>query len=216
MSRSIARGMEHPSNFVKGHANTNHGEEGDEKKAAGSKSAAENVALTWFWVLQDLFCASADDRDVAMIEMWLWVLQVFSAAADDRDGAFEPGSGPSWVCSMLYIQILRTLDASLLQTLQSTCPEDDADSDTKLSPLDSVTANKFDNIYYKNFVNNYGLLQSDQALMRDNKTASIVINYSKLRYLFYRDFAASMMKMANIGVLTGQSGEIRKNYRVVN
>ncbi|XP_041017952.1 putative Peroxidase 48 [Juglans microcarpa x Juglans regia] len=43
-----------------------------------------------------------------------------------------------------------TLDASLIQTLQSTCPEDDADSDTKLSPLDSVTANKFDNIYYEN------------------------------------------------------------------
>ncbi|XP_041025358.1 peroxidase 10-like [Juglans microcarpa x Juglans regia] len=97
-----------------------------------------------------------------------------------------------------------TLDASLLQTLHSTCPEDDADSDTKMSPLDSVTENKFDNIYYKNLVNNSRLLQSDQALMRDNKTASMVINYSKFPYLFCRDFAASMVKMANIGVLTGE------------
>ncbi|XP_041026988.1 peroxidase-like [Juglans microcarpa x Juglans regia] len=79
-----------------------------------------------------------------------------------------------------------------------------------------VTANKFDNIYYKNLVNNSGLLQSDQALMGDNKTTSMVINYSKFHYLFYRDFAASMVKMASIGVLTRQSGEIRKNYRVVN
>ncbi|KAG2724517.1 hypothetical protein I3843_01G020200 [Carya illinoinensis] len=109
-----------------------------------------------------------------------------------------------------------TLDASLLQTLQSTCPEDDAASDTKLSPLDPVTSKKFDNIYYRNLVNNSGLLQSDQALMGDNKTASMVINYSMYPYLFYRDFAASMVKMASIGVLTGQSGEIRKNCRVVN
>nr|AKN79301.1 peroxidase 8 [Betula platyphylla] len=108
-----------------------------------------------------------------------------------------------------------TLDSSLLQKLQSTCP-DQADSDTKLSPLDSVTSDKFDNVYFRNLVNNSGLLQSDQALMGDKTTAAMVINYSRWPPLFSKDFGESMVKMANIGVLTGKSGEIRKNCRVVN
>lgn len=108
-----------------------------------------------------------------------------------------------------------TLDASLLQSLQSTCPSQ-ADSDTNPVALDSVTTNKFDNIYFQNLVNKSGLLQSDQALMGDNRTAAMVQYYSKYPYFFFKDFGASMVKMANIGVLTGQDGEIRKNCRVVN
>uniref|UniRef100_A0A6N2N7H6 Peroxidase n=1 Tax=Salix viminalis TaxID=40686 RepID=A0A6N2N7H6_SALVM len=107
------------------------------------------------------------------------------------------------------------LDTSLLTSLQSTCPNQD-DSDTKLAPLDSASSSKFDNLYYKLLLNNSGLLQSDQALMGDNTTASLVLNYSKFPYLFFKDFGASMVKMANIGVLTGQNGEIRKNCRLVN
>ena len=107
------------------------------------------------------------------------------------------------------------LDTSLLTSLQSTCPNQD-DSDTKLAPLDSASSSKFDNLYYKLLLNNSGLLQSDQALMGDNTTASLVLNYSKFPYLFFKDFGASMVKMANIGVLTEQNGEIRKNCRLVN
>ncbi|CAL9026813.1 unnamed protein product [Prunus brigantina] len=108
-----------------------------------------------------------------------------------------------------------TLDGSLLKNLQSLCPNQAA-SDTQLAPLDPVTSTKFDNIYFKNLVNNSGLLQSDQVLMGNNRTASMVFGYSKLPYLFYRDFGASMVNMANIGVLTGSNGEIRKNCRAVN
>ncbi|KAF2295186.1 hypothetical protein GH714_031972 [Hevea brasiliensis] len=106
------------------------------------------------------------------------------------------------------------LDASFLQSLQNVCPNQ-ADSDTNLAPFDS-TSSKFDNLYYKLLVNNSGLLQSDQALMGDNKTASFVSYYSKFPYLFFRDFGVSMVKMGGIGVLTGQNGEIRKNCRVKN
>ncbi|XVE87175.1 hypothetical protein DITRI_Ditri18aG0094900 [Diplodiscus trichospermus] len=107
------------------------------------------------------------------------------------------------------------LDASFLKGLQSMCPNQ-VDSDTKLVPLDSVSATRFDNNYYRNLVNSSGLLQSDHVLSTDNRTASMVINYSKYPYLFLKDFGASMVKMANIGVLTGQDGEIRKDCRVVN
>ncbi|KAJ4714937.1 Peroxidase [Melia azedarach] len=107
------------------------------------------------------------------------------------------------------------LDVALLQSLQSVCPNQ-VDSDANLVALDSVTTNKFDNTYYRNLVNNSGLLQSDQALMGDNITASMVQYYSKYPYYFSKDFGISMVKMANIGVLTGQNGEIRKNCRMVN
>ncbi|KAJ9670018.1 hypothetical protein PVL29_026525 [Vitis rotundifolia] len=107
------------------------------------------------------------------------------------------------------------LDASLLQSLQQICPNQ-ADSNTNLAPLDSVTTNKFDNVYYRNLVNNSGLLQSDQALMGDNRTAPMVMLYNRLPYLFATAFRSSIVKMGCIGVLTGHDGEIRKNCRVVN
>ncbi|MBA0861744.1 hypothetical protein Goshw_000418 [Gossypium schwendimanii] len=107
------------------------------------------------------------------------------------------------------------LEASLLKGLQTACP-DQVDSDTTLVPLDSVTTNRFDNSYYRNLVNSSGLLQSDHVLSTDNRTASMVLSYSRYPYLFLKDFGASMVKMANIGVLTGQDGEIRKNCKVVN
>ncbi|XP_027361644.1 peroxidase 10-like [Abrus precatorius] len=108
-----------------------------------------------------------------------------------------------------------TLDASLLQGLLKLCPNQ-ADSDTNLAPLDPVTTNTFDNMYYKNLVNNSALLQSDQALLGDNITASLIINYSKWPLLFFKDFAVSIEKMGRIGVLTGQQGQIRTNCRAVN
>ncbi|KAK6128930.1 hypothetical protein DH2020_037334 [Rehmannia glutinosa] len=107
------------------------------------------------------------------------------------------------------------LDESLLSSLRNICPNQD-DSDSNLAPLDAATSSKFDNSYFKILVNNSGLLQSDQALMGDNKTAALVSNYCKFPFLFSKDFAASMVKMSNIGVLTGQQGEIRINCRVVN
>lgn len=108
-----------------------------------------------------------------------------------------------------------TLDASLLQSLQQICPNQD-ESNSNLAPLDSVTTDRFDNVYYKNLENNSGLLQSDQALMGNNRTASLVMLYNRFPNLFATAFRRSMMKMSYIGVLKGNDGEIRKNCRVVN
>ncbi|XP_073119882.1 peroxidase 10-like [Henckelia pumila] len=107
------------------------------------------------------------------------------------------------------------LDESLLTILRGVCPNQD-DSNTNLVPLDSATSSKFDNSYFKNLANSSGVLQSDQVLMSDNKTVALVLNYSKYPFVFFKDFGVSMIKMGNIGVLTGQDGQIRKNCRVVN
>lgn len=71
-------------------------------------------------------------------------------------------------------------------------------------------------MYYKNLLNNTGLLQSDQALVADKNTSPLVANYSKYPFMFYKDFGASMVKLANVGILTGKDGQIRKNCRMVN
>lgn len=108
------------------------------------------------------------------------------------------------------------LDTSLLGILRTICP-DQSDSNSKLVSLDDETStNKFDNSYFKLLVNNSGLLQSDQMLMADNRTASCVVKYSRFPGLFFKDFAASMVKMSKIGVITGRDGEIRRSCRVVN
>ncbi|KAM7474923.1 hypothetical protein LguiB_022166 [Lonicera macranthoides] len=111
-----------------------------------------------------------------------------------------------------------SLDSSLLSSLQSTCPDVDG-SNTKLSPLDPSTTYMFDNTYCKNLVNNAGLLESNQALMRNPETAALVNDYSVNAPLFASNFAASMVKLGNIGVLTGKAGKagkIRKKCGSVN
>ncbi|XP_031266625.1 peroxidase 10-like [Pistacia vera] len=107
------------------------------------------------------------------------------------------------------------LDSSALPNLQSICPNQDS-SNTNLSPLDTASVYRFDNGYYTNLMQSTGLLESDQALMGDSTTAALVRAYSMNPYLFSSDFAVSMAKMGNIGVLTGQDGEIRKVCRSVN
>ncbi|KAK4424180.1 Peroxidase 10 [Sesamum alatum] len=108
-----------------------------------------------------------------------------------------------------------SLDSSMLSSLQTTCPNVDK-SNSKLAPLDSQSMYRFDNTYYKNLMNKNGLLESDQALVLDPKTAAMVEDYSTDPFLFSKDFSASMVKLGNIGVLTGQGGEIRKKCRSVN
>ncbi|XP_071693792.1 peroxidase 10-like [Rutidosis leptorrhynchoides] len=107
------------------------------------------------------------------------------------------------------------LDSSLATTLQTQCPNQN-ESNTNLVPLDPVTISKFDNVYYKNLVNNSGILSSDQALMVDNRTATMVLNYSKNPFLFAIDFGASMVKLSTLGVITGQDGQIRNKCNLVN
>jgi peroxidase len=43
-----------------------------------------------------------------------------------------------------------------------------------------------------------------------------VRKYSTDQAAFFHDFAVSMVKLGNIGVLTGKNGEVRLNCRKVN
>ncbi|KAK7400834.1 hypothetical protein VNO78_12141 [Psophocarpus tetragonolobus] len=107
------------------------------------------------------------------------------------------------------------LASSLLSKLQNTCPNRDT-STSNIAPLDANSTLTFDNEYYRNLVSNRGLLESDQALLGDQRTAAMAYFYSTDQSSFYNDFAASMVKLSNVGVITGIQGEIRKKCGYVN
>ncbi|KAK7246129.1 hypothetical protein RIF29_40988 [Crotalaria pallida] len=109
-----------------------------------------------------------------------------------------------------------TLNTTLLQTLQALCPN--GGPGTNLTNLDLTTPDTFDNNYYSNLQSQNGLLQSDQELFSTSgaDTIAIVNNFINNQTLFFEVFKASMIKMGNIGVLTGSQGEIRTQCNFVN
>ncbi|GJN30119.1 hypothetical protein PR202_gb18399 [Eleusine coracana subsp. coracana] len=108
-----------------------------------------------------------------------------------------------------------SMDPSYLAALTQQCPQQPATGSDTVA-MDPVTPNAFDTNYYANVVANRGLLTSDQALLADPTTAAQVVGYTNSPESFQADFAAAMVKMGGIGVLTGTTGTIRTNCRVPN
>lgn len=111
------------------------------------------------------------------------------------------------------------MDAALVTQLRKVCPLTGSDGNNTV-PLDINSRDLFDNRYFQNLLTGRGILQSDQILYSSDEaistTRSIVQSYSTNPMLFFGDFVNSMIKMGNIGILTGSDGQIRKNCRLVN
>lgn len=108
------------------------------------------------------------------------------------------------------------LDASFATSRRSNCPRATGSGDDNLAPLDIQSPTAFNNDYYKNLINQRGLLHSDQQLFNGGSADSTVRQYNSNPRLFSSDFAAAMIKMGDNKPLTGSSGEIRKNCRRTN
>jgi len=109
-----------------------------------------------------------------------------------------------------------TLNPTYLAVLREICPED-ATVDN-ITDLDLTTPDQFDNAYYSNLQQLNGLLQSDQELFSTPGavTVDLVNSFSSDQSVFFDNFIVSMIKMGNIGVLTGTDGEIRTQCNFVN
>lgn len=106
-----------------------------------------------------------------------------------------------------------SLDSNYVPKLKSICKPTDT---TTLLGMDG-TFRSFDNDYYTIVSKRRGLFQSDAALLNDKKTSAYVkSNAQSGGSTFFKDFQDSMVKMGNIGVLTGKSGEIRKQCTLIN
>lgn len=103
-----------------------------------------------------------------------------------------------------------TMDPAYVAQLARQCPQ----GGDPLVPMDYVSPNAFDEGFYKGVMANRGLLSSDQALLSDKNTAVQVVTYANDPATFQADFAAAMVKMGSVGVLTGTSGKVRANCRV--
>ncbi|KAK7412807.1 hypothetical protein VNO78_04445 [Psophocarpus tetragonolobus] len=109
-----------------------------------------------------------------------------------------------------------SLDLTYLAILRQICPQNATQNN--LTNLDLTTPNQFDNKYYSNLQQLKGLLQSDQELFSTPAadTIPIVNMFSSSPNTFFASFVASIIKMGNIGVLTGNQGEIRRQCNFVN
>ncbi|KAK1305438.1 Peroxidase 5 [Acorus calamus] len=108
-----------------------------------------------------------------------------------------------------------SLDPAYAEQLRQQCPKGSTDA-TLVVPMDPRTPNFFDGSYYSNILRNRGLFTSDQTLISNPTTASYVRRNAFLGFVFRKKFAEAMVKMGNMGVLTGKNGEIRMNCRVIN
>ncbi|CAN8302225.1 unnamed protein product [Cochlearia groenlandica] len=105
-----------------------------------------------------------------------------------------------------------SMNFAFAQTLKSQCPRFNRGNNAG-TVLDS-TASVFDNDYYKQILSRKGVFGSDQALLGDYRTKWIVETYARDQKAFFREFAASMVKLGNFGVK--ETGQVRVNSRFVN
>lgn len=107
-----------------------------------------------------------------------------------------------------------TLSAKYGEMLRSLCPL--PLSPTATVPLDPVTPNVFDKVYYSDLLEGRGLMSSDAGLVADPDTARIVLEYSQSKAVFFEQFATSMIKLGRIGMILGSEGQVRRNCSAVN
>ncbi|RCV35829.1 hypothetical protein SETIT_7G271100v2 [Setaria italica] len=101
--------------------------------------------------------------------------------------------------------------------LKSICPSNSSQFfPTTTTLMDLITPDKLDNKYYVGLTNNLGLFISDAALLTNATMKALVDSFVRSEATWKAKFARSMLKMGQIGVLTGTQGEIRRNCRVVN
>ena len=81
---------------------------------------------------------------------------------------------------------------------------------------DAMTPSKFDNMYYQNLQRGLGLLESDNALLKNPRTRPFVQLYATNQTAFFNDFARAMEKLSHFGVKTGRKGEVRRKCDAFN
>ncbi|KAL1821724.1 hypothetical protein ACET3Z_016593 [Daucus carota] len=99
-----------------------------------------------------------------------------------------------------------SLDSEYEVNLKKKCKRSDVNTLVEMDPGSFKT---FDEEYYTLVAKRRGLFNSDAALLDDKETRDYVkLQATTQGYTFFKDFGVSMVKMGNIGVLTGEAGEL--------
>ncbi|KNA11623.1 hypothetical protein SOVF_133580 [Spinacia oleracea] len=105
-----------------------------------------------------------------------------------------------------------SMNAEFASMLKKKCSRSNNNGDAGQF-LDS-TASRFDNDYYRQIIAGKGVFGTDQVMYNDQRTRSMIEAFAKDQNLFFREFAASMIKLGNVGV--NEVGEVRLNCRRMN
>ncbi|XP_072963508.1 peroxidase 57-like [Typha angustifolia] len=122
----------------------------------------------------------------------------------DRLYNFNGSGRPDPSLNPLYVQILSNIVCPRFSSVDNIVFLDD--------PSSVLTV---DNSYYKQLLQNKGILPIDQAIAMDWSTAWIVQLLANTN-LFPNLFNQAMVKLGAVQVLTGQQGQIRRDCRRTN
>eukprot|EP00253_Pinus_taeda_P001925 PITA_01925 len=111
-----------------------------------------------------------------------------------------------------------SLDPSYAQKLKQKCPQGSPNNANTTVVMDPETPFILDNLYYNDVIAKRGLFTSDATLLTNPNTKSSVLGNSGSCNLvaWQKKFAAAMIKMGEISVLTGTQGGVHANCRVAN
>ena len=82
--------------------------------------------------------------------------------------------------------------------------------------LDFITKDLFDNAYFQNILAKRAIFHTDAELLNATDTMQLVQLYAQNQAQFFQQFSISMVKMSQLGVLTGNQGVIRNRCSVPN
>ncbi|XP_010693447.2 peroxidase 66 isoform X2 [Beta vulgaris subsp. vulgaris] len=105
-----------------------------------------------------------------------------------------------------------SMNSEFASMLRQKCPRSNNNGDAGQF-LDS-TASQFDNIYYKQIIARKGVFGTDQVMYDDPRTRWMIEAFANNQNLFFKEFAASMIKLGNVGVK--EVGEVRLSCGRVN
>ncbi|KAJ9689743.1 hypothetical protein PVL29_012435 [Vitis rotundifolia] len=117
----------------------------------------------------------------------------------------------------LYPEVDPVLNTDHVEHMLHKCP--DAIPDPKAVQYvrnDRGTPMKLDNNYYRNILDNKGLLIVDHQLATDKRTKPYVKKMAKSQDYFFKEFARAITILSENNPLTGTKGEIRKQCSVAN
>lgn len=109
------------------------------------------------------------------------------------------------------------IPAAYAAYLKAKCPPATAAQfDPTMVQLDVATPFRMDNQYYKNVLAHNVVFASDQTLLQSSETSGLVEFYARGPEAWATSFAAAMVKLSHIEVLTAGQGEIREKCSKVN